>query len=151
MVSVGDRPRNAASADCGQPRAGRNLVCWPGRRFGADSSSQADPVGRGWLVQINLSYCRAMDEQPDIDLDFALVDLGLQDPRLANLAGAAIRVLTGDGGLEALTQQALQSFVWYELPCEYGGTAETKLALIAALGRLFERLRVFPHPGGGPP
>jgi hypothetical protein len=88
-----------------------------------------------------------MDEQPDIDLDFALVELGLQDPRLATLAGAAIRVLTGDGGLEALTQQALQSFVWYELPCEYGGTAETKLALVAALGRLFERLGMSRYAG----
>jgi hypothetical protein len=81
-----------------------------------------------------------MDEQPDIDLDIAIVELGLENPALATMAAAAIHVLARDGGLETLTQQAVQSFVWYELPCEYGGTAEVKLALVAALGRLFERV-----------
>jgi hypothetical protein len=70
----------------------------------------------------------------------ALAELQAEDPAAAGEAEAALHSLTGGDGMEVLTQERLQRFLWYELPLEWTADAERKQRIVDALARLLDLL-----------
>lgn len=68
----------------------------------------------------------------------ALATLRVRDPAAAEAARAALESLTWGEGLETITLQGLQHFLWYQLPRKWITTLEDKQSLAASLGRLLE-------------
>jgi hypothetical protein len=66
----------------------------------------------------------------------ALETLKRQDPDAAGDAKAALGWLTGDQGLQAISQLQLQEFLWYALPVKWPMTTAEHIAVANALGRL---------------
>jgi hypothetical protein len=66
----------------------------------------------------------------------ALETLKQQDPDAAGDAKAALGWLTGDQGLQAISQLQLQEFLWYALPVKWPMTTAEHIAVAKSLGRL---------------
>jgi len=67
----------------------------------------------------------------------ALETLTREDPEAAGDARAALAWLTGDEGLETISLLRLQEFLWYALPVKWPMSAEGRVGVAKALGRLF--------------
>lgn len=70
----------------------------------------------------------------------ALLELSLQDEDAAAYAQEALGSLTGGQGVETITQDRLQRFLWYELPYKWGLPADEAQEVAASLGRVLDLL-----------
>ncbi len=70
----------------------------------------------------------------------ALAKLEIEDPGAAREAEAAIEWLTGGEGLGMLTQERVQTFLWYGLPMKWLTDTDHHRRVADALGRAFELL-----------
>ena len=78
-----------------------------------------------------------MREVTDPAVAAALRELAREDPGLAAAANAGLNSLTGDRGLESITQHGLQEWLWYQLPVTFPDPDAT-LQEASALARLLE-------------
>jgi hypothetical protein len=77
-------------------------------------------------------------ESSDTIVAGALERLRAEDERLGGDAEAALISLTWGEGLETITQDGLQTFLWYELPRKWMTDLEGKRHLAMALGRVLD-------------
>jgi hypothetical protein len=77
----------------------------------------------------------------------ALAELQAKDPAAAGEAEAALHSLTGGDGMEVVTQERLQRFLWYELPLEWKADPERKQRIVDALARLLDLLGLERYAG----
>jgi hypothetical protein len=78
-----------------------------------------------------------MREQHDPVVE-AMAKLRAGDPDAAGAARAALESLTWGEGLETITLQSLQHFLWYQLSRKWITDLEEKQFLAASLGRLLD-------------
>jgi hypothetical protein len=71
-----------------------------------------------------------------------LAKLADDDPGAARNALAALDWMTGDHDLTVLTQERIQSFLWYELPLKWMTEPEEKVTITASLARAFDLLEL---------
>jgi hypothetical protein len=77
----------------------------------------------------------------------ALAELQAEDPAAAGEAEAALHSLTSGEGMEVLTQERLQRFLWYELPLEWTADPERERRIVDALARLLDLLGLERYAG----
>ncbi len=80
----------------------------------------------------------ADDENPEIAA--ALAELAGEDPSAARDAEAAVEWITGGQGLALITQERLQTFLWYGLPMKWMIDLDGQLAVTVALARALDLL-----------
>lgn len=80
------------------------------------------------------------DDDPVIEA--AIAELEAQDPGAAREAEAALEWLTAGEGLEVLTQERLQRFLWYELPMKWLTDPDHHRRVVAALARALDLLEL---------
>jgi hypothetical protein len=88
-------------------------------------------------------WCWQTEDVPresDPYLGAALAELQAEDPAAAGEAEAALHSLTNGEGVEAITQERLQRFLWYELPVEWTAGPERTQRIVHALARLLDLL-----------
>lgn len=75
-------------------------------------------------------------------IDRAIRDLADRHEESARHAEVAFAALTGGDGLEALTQERLQRYLWMDLPCSVTepDRADACAAVVDAVARVFDRL-----------
>ena len=78
-----------------------------------------------------------------VEIEDALARLASQDAGLAQGAEAALNGLTAGEGLEVITQEGVQRFLWYELPLKWLTNLDDKLLIADALAQLLELLELF--------
>lgn len=83
-----------------------------------------------------------MAEDEDQAIDTALALLAVEDAEAADDAQAALEWLTGDQGLELVTQHCVQTFCWYELPAKWPPGLDGHVRATEALARVFDLLRM---------
>ena len=76
----------------------------------------------------------------DAVLTEALTTLAAEDADVARNAEAAIEWLTADEGLSVLTQERVQTFLWYSLPMKWLTDTDHHRNVVNALGRAFDLL-----------
>ena len=69
-----------------------------------------------------------------------LAKLADDDPEAAREALAALDWITGEQDLRVLTQERLQTFLWYELPSKWMTEPEDKVTITASLARALDLL-----------
>lgn len=74
------------------------------------------------------------------EIEGALAQLASRDPRTADDAGAALDWLVGDLGLGALSQEGLQTFLWYGLPMKWMADGGRHRQVAAALAEVLDLL-----------
>jgi hypothetical protein len=95
--------------------------------------------GRRQACRCGLRNCRTMADD-EVTIEDALAPLADEDPGAARHALAALEWMTGEGGLEGLTQERVQNFVWYELATKWMTDYEEKVAVVDAVGRALDLL-----------
>jgi hypothetical protein len=85
---------------------------------------------------------RSMDDETAPEIAAALEKLAQDDPSAAREAEPALRWLAGAVGLPALTQERLQSFLWYQLPVKWITGLDDKLHIAASLARVLDLLQL---------
>jgi len=78
------------------------------------------------------------DENPEIAA--ALAELAREDPGAARDAEAAVEWITGGQGLALITQERIQTFLWYGLPMKWMIDLDGQLAVTVALARALDLL-----------
>lgn len=81
-----------------------------------------------------------MDEDLGPEISAALAKLAEDDAAAADDADSALRWLTGEEGVTALTQEQVQNFCWYELPMKWMTSLDDQLHVAASLGRALDLL-----------
>jgi hypothetical protein len=76
-----------------------------------------------------------MAEDVDPEIAAALAKLAQQDAGSVGNAEAALEWIVGELGLEAITQEHVQNFCWYQLPMKWLISHEEKLRVAVALGK----------------
>ena len=97
----------------------------------------ADAGGEVGVLAPCETVCMA-DDDPTIRA--AITKLAAENERVAQDAGAAIQSLTAGEGLDTVTQERVQHFLWYRLPMKWLTDAEQHLQIALGLGRAFELL-----------
>src|SRR5712692_452194 len=80
------------------------------------------------------------DDDEDALIAEALATLEAEDRPAADDARAALEWLAGEQGLALITQERLQTFLWYDLPMKWMTDMDDKLATVEALGRALDLL-----------
>ena len=106
---------------------------WPlAARPGLADGSRSSPAESGRLTVV------AGNQDPE--LAAAVAKLAAEDPGVASDAEAAIEWIAGESGLALITQERIQSFLWYELPMKWMIDLDGKLAVAKAMGRVLDLL-----------
>lgn len=77
---------------------------------------------------------------PEDAVESALATLEAESHELAKLAEHALQALTWDKGLEVVTQNGVQQYLWYILPTKYMTDIDHKREIAIALGHLLDLL-----------
>lgn len=81
-----------------------------------------------------------MADDEDALIADAIAKLGADDAAAGRDAGAALDWLTAGAGLEVLTQERLQHFLWYGLPMKWVSDTDHHRRVVDALARAFDLL-----------
>ena len=82
----------------------------------------------------------ADDDGEDAAIATALLDLSVDDEGVARQAEAALGSLTWGQGIEAITQDRIQHFLWYELPLKWITSLDDRLDMAESLARALDLL-----------
>ena len=82
----------------------------------------------------------AEDDGEDAVIAAALLDLSVDDEGVARQAEAALGSLTWGQGIEAITQDRMQHFLWYELPLKWITSLDDRLDMAESLARALDLL-----------
>ena len=80
------------------------------------------------------------DDGEDALIAAALLDLSVDDEGVARQAEAALGSLTWGQGIEAITQDRIQHFLWYELPLKWITSLDDRLDMAESLARALDLL-----------
>jgi hypothetical protein len=83
-----------------------------------------------------------MADNEDPEISAALAKLSELDPRSAQDAEAALRWITAEQGVAAITQEGVQTFCWYQLPMKWLDEDDVKVRVVAALADAFDLLQL---------
>jgi hypothetical protein len=83
-----------------------------------------------------------MSDNNDPEISAALAKLAELNPASAEAAEAALRWIAGEQGLEAITQEAVQTFCWYQLPMKWLDGEGEQARVLAALADAFDLLQL---------
>lgn len=83
-----------------------------------------------------------VDDETAPEIAAALERLAHDDAAAAKAAEPALRWLAGAVGLQALTQERVQSFCWYELPMKRENRFDDQLRVAAALAQALDLLQL---------
>jgi len=81
-----------------------------------------------------------MADDENSEIATALAELAASDPSAASDAEAAVEWLAGEQGLELITQERIQNFLWYDLPMKWAVDLDGKIAVAGALARALDLL-----------
>jgi hypothetical protein len=83
-----------------------------------------------------------MQDDADPEISAALAKLAELDPASADNAEAALRWIAGEQGVGAITQDAVQTFCWYQLPTKWIDGGDEKSRVVTALAAAFDLLQL---------
>jgi hypothetical protein len=83
-----------------------------------------------------------MADNDDPEISAALAKLAELNPTSAQDAESALRWIAGEQGLAAVTQEAVQTFCWYQLPMKWLDSDDEKARVAAALAEAFDLLQL---------